>query len=189
MIMSRTSHTASAIGLLVFGVAFCLPTFVFAETISIISGEGDTEELVVEAEMKRHLRAEGYTVKGGTTDGYLLLLSVIQNNSRAGTKLGVTGHLTIASQSWQELGDSLVSEECKGEQGVAQAFKEVVGTRVLIIDSRMATAASEETLAVLLSTHANQKIRATSKKVTEFFSEWNAKYNRGVSLPPIEQKQ
>ena len=182
----RGNHTR--IRSLILSLAcFCFPTYALAETVLVLASGNQSEELLVEGAMKRHLRAEGYTVKGGTTDGYLLLIAVIPNLSIGGRKYGVTGHLTVSSLSWQEAGDSFVTERCKGEHDMAQTFKGIIGTQMVYIDSYIDTAANEEALAEMMSTYANRQIRATSKKVTELFQEMGKKYNTEVSSPPVEQ--
>lgn len=174
----------SIIGLFSF---LCLPTFVLAETVSIITNGDKSEDFRVEAALKRHLRAEGYTVKGGTTDGYLLLVSVLPNITVGGFKSGVTGHLTVSSLSWQAIGDTMVSDTCKGENEVAKKINALVGTRMIYINAYMATAADEEQIAEMMSTYANRLIRATSQKITAFIEDAGKSYEREVSSPPLDQ--
>jgi hypothetical protein len=145
-----------------------------------------SETLLVEGAIKRYLRAEGYTVKGGTLDGYLLVVSAMRSDSAGGYKLGVTGHVMVASLSWQNIGDAFVSDRCKGEHDIAQQVKAIVGTQITLIDGFLAQAPDEESLAEMLSTFANRKIRATSQKVTEFMNGLQEQQNREVYSPPVD---
>jgi hypothetical protein len=85
-----------------FLICFWSGTSAVAETVSLFLPGNSLEHTLIEAAMKRLLRAEGYTVKGGTTDGYLLIISIIPNESRSGQRYGVTGHVVVASLSWQK---------------------------------------------------------------------------------------
>jgi hypothetical protein len=144
-----------------------LSTTVQAQTISIINGNRAQEAAFVEAGLKRHLRAEGYTVKGGTTEGFIILLQAM--NLERGERRGVVGSVTIGSFDWQKYADELVSEQCKDEHAIVQNIKEVFGTRIIHIDSTLAVAGDEEGLSEMLSTWANSVIRVAAKKTQTFF--------------------
>lgn len=176
-----------------FGAIICLLAYLSlykyanAEVVSILNTGSETEGLLVEAAMKRHLRAEGFTVKGGTTDGYLLVVSVMPSLTVGGQKRGVIGSIMVSSLSWQAYGDSLISEQCKTDQELVQRIKDVVGVRIIYINSTMAQAPNEESLAEMLSTFANREIRATSKKVGEFFDAVSRKMDRENYSPTVNQ--
>jgi len=175
-----------------FGAIICLLAclslykYACAEVVSILNSGSETEDLLVEAAMKRHLRAEGYTVKGGTVDGYLLVVGVMPSRTVGGQKRGVIGSIMVSSLSWQTYGDSLTSEECKADQELVRRIKDVVGVRIIYINSTMAQAPDEESLAEMLSTFANREIRTTSKKVVEFFDAIR-KSDRETYSPTVDQ--
>jgi hypothetical protein len=146
-------------------------TDAFAQTVSIISQGQNTESILVEASMKRNLRAEGYTVKGESTEGVVLILEVMPLHNRAGYATGVAGHVTIVALGWQDFADLVVSKECKQEHELAQKVKDYLGSRLIFLDENMAVASDEEGLAELLATYSNKVIRATFEKMTDFIHE------------------
>ena len=46
----------------------------YAQTISIVNMDNSREAIVMETVLKRLLRAEGYTIQGSSTEGYVVLL-------------------------------------------------------------------------------------------------------------------
>ncbi|MDP1769707.1 MAG: hypothetical protein Q8L74_13030 [Nitrospirota bacterium] len=144
---------------------------VFAQTVSVLTSGNSTESMLVEAAVKRYLRAEGYTVKGGTIDGYLVLVNVMANNTVSGVKRGVVGSVMVASVGWQDVANSVLTAGCQEENIIAQKLEDMLGTRMILIESTIAQAGDEESVAELFSTFANREIRKSSRKVTEFFNE------------------
>jgi hypothetical protein len=144
----------------------------YGQTVSVISSEG-TESMLVEAALKRYLREEGYTVKGGTGDGYVVVINVMSAETVSRQKTGVLGSIMVAALEWQDLADKLVSHKCQEEHNLAQRVKEVVGMRMLYIDGTIAQAHTEDRLGEMFATFANREIRKASQKVTNFLNEMN----------------
>lgn len=163
--------------LLAIGAVAFFSTVSSAQTVSIITSSETPEAYLIEAAMKRHLRAEGYTVKGGTDEGYVLLVQVIPLKTVAGYRTGVAGAITIGHFQWQTVADLFVSKQCKEDHALAQQIKEMMGSRLMLIETTIGYAGDEERLAEMLSTFANSEIRKASRKVTEFF-EALKKYER-----------
>lgn len=151
--------------LLLFG------TSAYAQTISIINQYQDTSSLMVETYLKRNLRAEGYTVKGGTNEGIVIILSVMPVKNVSGQNTGVVGHITLAAIGWQEMADMTVSEGCKPEHQFAQKINDYLGARMIYLDETMGTASEEERLGEMFATYANKVARPTVKKMQEFIHE------------------
>jgi hypothetical protein len=144
---------------------------VLAQTVSVLTPGNSTEDMLVEAGVKRLLRAEGYTVKGGTNEGYLVLVNVMANTTVSGVKLGVAGSIMVASVNWEDVANSVLTAHCQEEHTIAQKLEDMLGTRMVLINSTIAQARDEESLAELFSTFANREIRKSSQKVTDFFDE------------------
>lgn len=144
----------------------------YAQTVSIITGASDTESTQVEAAMKRLLRAEGYTVKGSTNEGIVVLLEVMRVTTKGGTYRGLAGHVTIVSVGWQGYADTLVSASCKADHELAQNVSDYLGTRVILHTRGLATGADAEGLAEMLSEgYVNGTVRETIRKQQKFFDD------------------
>jgi hypothetical protein len=153
-------------------LVFFLADVTYGQTVSVISAE-DTESLLVEAAVKRYLREEGYTVKGGTNDGFVLSLNVMPSQNVTKQKMGVAGNVIVAALEWQDIADKLVSQKCQDEHNLAQKVKEIVGMRMLYINGTIGTASTEDRLGEMFATLANREIRKASQKVTNFLNEMN----------------
>lgn len=155
--------------ILIISVAFFLfTTDVIAQTVSIISQYDSPPSLLVEASLKRNLRAEGYTVKSGTNDGILIVLSVMELKNRSGLKSGVVGHVSVVAVGWQNVADLVVSGICKEQHSLAQQVNDYLGTRLIYLNETMAVSSDEEVLGEMLATSSNQVIRPAFKKMQDF---------------------
>jgi hypothetical protein len=165
-----------------FVISLLFFTEAFAQTVSIINQYQSTESILVEAALKRNLRAEGYTVKGETTEGVVVMLSVMPLRNISGYKTGVVGHVSIVALGWQNFADLVVSKDCTKEHELAQRVKDYLGARLIYLDENMAVSSEEESLAEMLATYSNTVIRTAFKKMTDFIDE----LNRRTSEPSSE---
>jgi len=140
-----------------------------AQLVSIYNQGNDNTSLLVEAALKRHLRAEGYQVKSGTRDGFFVVLSSMEARTVKGERFGVFGSVLVGSLDWSDWADSLVPEGCNKE--LATEVKNFLGVEFVYIDNTIATAANEEALAEMLSTFVNNSVRAGAKKVDRLMKE------------------
>lgn len=106
--------------------------------------------MLVEAGVKRLLRAEEYTVKGGTNEGYFGPVNVMANTTVSGVKLGVAGSIMVASVNWEDVANSVLTAHCQEEHTIAQKLEDMLGTRMVLINSAIAQARDEESLAEFL---------------------------------------
>jgi len=143
----------------------------FAQTVSIQNGGKDNASKGVEISLSRILRAKGYTVKAGSTDAFVLLLNVLQVQTRDGARTGLAGNLTIVSMQWEQLADLVFSKQCQAKHIVAQRLQDYSGTRLTQIGSTIAFAPTEDQLADLLRAFAHKTVLAASNKVDAFASE------------------
>ena len=93
------------------------------------------------------------------------------NTTVSGVKLGVAGSIMVASVNWEDVANSVLTAHCQEEHTIAQKLEDMLGTRMVLINSTIAQARDEESLAELFSTFANREIRKSSQKVTDFFDE------------------
>jgi hypothetical protein len=152
----------------VFALIICLVLFVpsaFGQTVSILNGGKDPASKAVEAAIVQTLRAQGYTVKAGSTDGFVLLLKVLKVQTRDGASAGLAGSLTMVSVQGDQFEDVVLSRECQAEHPVAQRLQHSLGTRLTQNDSTIAFAPTIEVLADLLSGFSHHTVRAAAQKV------------------------
>lgn len=133
-----------------------------AEVISIVNAGRDQSAKQVETHLKANLRDEGFQVKGGTTDGYVVLLNSTQIQS-GGDIIGVSGSVVIGSLDWVNLANSLIPRECDAE--IVSQVKNYIGLELVFIDSKLEIAGTEKELAMQLATVVNDAVRAGSKKI------------------------
>lgn len=158
--MWTTAGRASVIGL-VLSWLLCLDGYVpaQAETVSILNTGNKMEGILVEAAVKRQLRADGYTVLDETAEGYLLIVGVLPNVTLGGEKRGVIGNVVVSSVSAPVADDPAGTVRCRKEHELSQRVTDMVGARVLYINSTVAQAPNEESLAEILSTFAKREMR------------------------------
>jgi hypothetical protein len=158
--MWTTAGRASVIGL-VLSWLLCLDGYVpaRAETVSILNTGNKMEGILVEAAIKRQLRADGYTVLDETTEGYLLIVGVLPNITLGGEKRGVIGNVVVSSVRASVTEESAGNDRCKQAHDQVQRVMDVVGARILYINGTIAQAPNEESLAEILSTFAKREIR------------------------------
>ncbi len=163
--MWTAARSAFIIGLILSKLLWfdgCPP--VRAETVSILNTGNKMESILVEAAMKRQLRDDGHTVTDETMEGYLLIVGVLPNITLGGEKRGVIGNVVVSSVSAPVSGNAAGSDGCQKEQEQTQRITDTVGARVLYINSTVAQAPNEESLAEILSTFAKREIRTTSPR-------------------------
>ena len=152
----------------VFALIICLVLFVpaaFGQTVSILNGGKDPTSKAVEAAIVHTLRAKGYTVKGGSTDGFVLLLKVLKVQTRDGASAGLAGSLTMVSVQGDQFDDVVRSRECQAEHPVGQRLQHYLGTRLTQNDSTIAFAPTIEVLADRLSGFSHHTVQAAAHKV------------------------
>jgi hypothetical protein len=148
---------------------FGIQESVQAQTVSIIRSSSDGDGVMVEAAMKTLLREEGYTVKTATNEGIVLMLSAMQTQNGYGNSLGYVGHLTIISTQWHDFADVFVGDQCEERQQLSKNVNDVLGTQAIYIGEQLAVGRDPATLANILVTAVNPKLRASFKKMQSFF--------------------
>jgi hypothetical protein len=152
---------------------------VHAQTISIVTND-DTESLMVQAAMKQALIRQGYTVKNGTHEGIVLMLSVMTAKSNNGTPLAVFGHMSVVIRQWQQLAEMIAFAKCrKKDQATAQYIQDYLGIPATYLHASMAVGSTEQVVANALSKDAVRVISQTEAKLQIFFTELNKRMQQG----------
>lgn len=134
-----------------------------AQVISVSSNDQEIEAVRVEAEVRRLLRAEGYEVRGGASDGYHVQLSVMYAGGR------VVGHAQVTAPEWEYYSVALTGlPSCMDNYILVGRVKELIGVQKLVVAARMYRARTEQELAVLIAEEVGKSIRATSRQVQVF---------------------
>ena len=71
------------------------PQKTYAQTISIVNMGNSREAIVMEAVLKRLLRADGYTIQGIATDGHVVLLHGMAAHTTQGSSVGAVGSASV----------------------------------------------------------------------------------------------
>jgi len=147
--------------------SFC-PMKAEAQIVSLlINSENENDSLRMETEMKKHLGAEGYEVKGATaSEGFFVYVQFLPIKT-VGEQLklrGFAGNVFIGSQAWTKVVDAFMPAGCDITH--YQKMKNNIGLEMVLIDSKIFAESSIETLAVLMSTSVNKVIREKSAEMT-----------------------
>ncbi|MGQ0812331.1 MAG: hypothetical protein ACT4OO_14060 [Nitrospiraceae bacterium] len=136
-----------------------------AETVSIINMDSSREAVLLEAGLRRLLRAEGYTVKGGTTEGYVVLLHGAQ--TKQGASIGIVGSATVVRVLERASAAALLSDSSLREQEFVRKFTELMGSPVIYLASTTAIGGDADAVAEILSIYIRTAVRQSSLKSPE----------------------
>lgn len=139
-----------------------------AQIISLlINSENENDSFTMETEMKKHLEAEGYEVKGATAgEGFFLYVQFLPIQT-VGDQLplrGFVGNVFIGSQAWTKVVDAFMPASC--DITLYQKMKNNIGLEMVLIDSSIFADSSIEDLAAIMSTSVNRIIREKSSEMT-----------------------
>ena len=98
-----------------------------AETVSIANMDVSREAILLEAALKRFLRDDGYTVKGASTEGFVVLLHGMSVQTRQGASVGVVGSATVVKVLQRESTAALLPEGYPQAQEFVGTFTAVIG--------------------------------------------------------------
>jgi hypothetical protein len=139
-----------------------------AEIVSIVNMDGSSREaILMEAALKRLLRANGYTVHGAGTEGYVVLLHGMSAQSKQGVNLGVVGSATVARVLRKESAAALRSESSLTHQEFIEKFTAVMGSPVIYLASTTAMGEDAEIVAEILNIYITTVVRRSSTKAQE----------------------
>ena len=81
-----------------------------AETVTIANMDVSREAILREAALKQFLREDGYTVKGASPEGFIVLLHGMRAQTRQDASVGVVGSATVVKMLRRESTAALLPE-------------------------------------------------------------------------------
>jgi hypothetical protein len=133
-----------------------------AQTLSIINMDSSREAILLEASLKQSLRANGYTVLGTGTEGYVVLLHGMGATTNQGVGIGVVGSATLAKVLRRESAATFLSEAHPTNQEFIEKFTAVMGSPVIYLAGTTAIGGNAETVAEILSIYITTVVRRAS---------------------------
>ncbi len=138
-----------------------------AQTVSIVNMDASREAILLEATLKRLLRANGYTVQGAGTEGYVVLLHGMSAHTKQGASVGVVGSATMARVLRRESAATLLPGSPLTNQEFVEKFTTVMGSPVIYLAGTTAMGEDAETVAEILSIYITTVVRRSSAKPQE----------------------
>lgn len=138
-----------------------------AETVSIANMDVSREAILIEAALKRFLRDDGYTVKGASTEGFVVLLHVMSAQTRQGASVGVVGSATVVKVLRRESTAALLPEGYPQPQEFVGTFTAVMGSPLIYLAGTTAIGGDAEEVAQALSIYVNTVLQRSSFRASE----------------------
>ncbi|MGH7148787.1 MAG: hypothetical protein ACREIJ_12930, partial [Nitrospiraceae bacterium] len=138
-----------------------------AQTISIVNMDNSREAIVMEAVLKRLLRADGYTIQGIYTDGYVVLLHGMAAHTTQGISVGVVGSAAVVKVLGEASAAALVPEGSGRGTEFVGTFTAVMGSPVIYLAGSTAVGGNAEQVAEILSSYVNMAVRQPSRIAQE----------------------
>lgn len=138
-----------------------------AQTISIVNMDNSREAILMEAALKRLLRAEGYTIQGLYTDGYVVLLHGMAAHTTQGSSVGVVGSAAVVKVLGGASAAALLPEGSSRGKEFVETFTAVMGSPAIYLAGSTAVAGDAEQVAEILSGYVNMAVRETSRIAQE----------------------
>ena len=138
-----------------------------AQTVSIANLDVSREAILLEAAFKRLLNDEGYTVKGASTDGFVVLLHGMSAQTRQGASVGVVGSATVVKVLRRESTAALLPESEVRAQEFVTTFTAVMGSPLMYLAGTTAIGGDPEEVAQVLSSYVKTVLRRSSFRASE----------------------
>lgn len=138
-----------------------------AETVSIANMDTSREAILLEATLKRFLRDYGYTVKGASTEGFVVLLHGMSVQTRQGTSVGVVGSATVLKVLRRESTVALLPKGSPEAQEFVETFTAVMGSPLIYLAGTTAIGGNAEEVAQVLSIYVNTVLQHPSFRASE----------------------
>jgi hypothetical protein len=138
-----------------------------AETVSIANMDVSREAILIEAALKRFLRDDGYTVKGASKEGFVVLLHGMSAQTRQGTSVGVVGSATVVKVLRRESTAALLPEGYPQAQEFVGTFTAVMGSPLIYLAGTTAIGGNAEEVAQVLSIYVNTVLQHPSFRASE----------------------
>ena len=138
-----------------------------AETVSIANMDVSREALLLEVALTRLLQDDGHTVKGASTDGFVVLLHGMSAQTRQGTSVGVVGSATILKVLRQESTAALLPQGYPQRQEFVGTFTAVMGSPLIYLAGTTAMGGDAEEVALVLSLYVKTVLQQAALRASE----------------------
>ena len=138
-----------------------------AETVSIANMDVSREAILIEAALKRFLQDDGYTVKGASTDGFVVLLHGMSAQTRQGASVGVVGSATVVKVLQRESTAALLPEGYPQAPEFLGTFMAVKGSPLIYLAGTTAIGGDAEEVAQVLSIYVKTVLQHSSFRASE----------------------
>jgi hypothetical protein len=138
-----------------------------AQTVSIVNMDTFREAILLEAPLKQFLREDGYTVKGASTEGFVVLLHGMSAQTRQGASVGVVGSATVVKVLGRESTAALLSEGYPQAQEFVGTFTAVMGSPLIYLAGTTAIGGDAEEVAQVLSIYVTTVFQHASFRASE----------------------
>ena len=138
-----------------------------AETVSIANMDVSREAILLEAALTRFLRDDGYTVKGASTDGFVVLLHGMSAQTRQGGSVGMVGSATVVRVLRRESTAALLPEGSPQAPEFVGTFTAVMGSPLIYLAGTTAIGGDAEEVAQVLSIYVKTVLQHASFRASE----------------------
>jgi len=159
------------------------PQVASAQTISIVNLDHSREAIVMEVGLTRLLRAEGYTIQGSSTEGYVVLLHGMAAHTTQGSSVGVVGSAALVKVLGRASAAALLPEGSSKDQEFVETFTAVMGSPVIYLAGSTAVGGDVEQVAEILSNYVNMAVRHSSRIAHELVRALEKSVKEQESVP------
>ena len=138
-----------------------------AETVSIANMDTSREAILLEAALTRLLRDDGYTVKGASPEGFVVLLHGMSAQTRQGASVGVVGSATVVKVLRRESTAALLPEGYPQAQEFVGTFTAVMGSPLIYLAGTTAIGGNAEEVAQVLGIYVKTVLQHPSFRASE----------------------
>lgn len=138
-----------------------------AETVSITNMDASREAILLEAALARFLRDDGHTVKGASTEGFVVLLHGMSAQTRQGTSVGVVGSATVVKVLRQESTAALLPQGYPQAHEFVGTFTAVMGSPLIYLAGTTAIGGDAEEVAQILSIYVKTVLQQAAFRASD----------------------
>jgi hypothetical protein len=138
-----------------------------AETVSIANMDVSREAILLEAALTRFLRNDGYTVKGTSTEGFVVLLHGMSAQTRQGASVGVVGSATVVKVLQRESTVALLPEGYPQAHEFVGTFTAAMGSPLIYLAGTTAIGGDAEEVAQVLSIYVKMVLQNASLRASD----------------------
>ena len=137
------------------------------ETVSIANMDVSREAILIEAALTRFLRDDGYTVKGASPEGFVVLLHGMSAQTRQGASVGVVGSATVVKVLRRESTAALLPEGYPQAPEFLGTFMAIKGSPLIYLAGTTAIGGDAEEVAQVLSIYVKTVFQHSPFRASE----------------------